>query len=431
MFELFFQVKGAVDVRLREHARDVGIGLEKGLEIALLGERQHGVALHPFVGLLARHAFLRQFEQHGAREHDAARSIEILVHPIRMHRHPPHDAREAAQHVIERDEAVRQNDPLDRRMGNIAFVPQGDVLEGRLGVGPNQAREPDDLLAPDRIAFVRHRRRALLPFAERLLELADLGFLEPAHLQCEFLERGAGDGEHRQELRVPIALDHLRGDGRRLEAEPLADVGFDLRRQMREGADGARQLADADDRARAAYALDVAADLGVPERQLQPERHRLRVDAVGPPDHRRVPMLERPVADGLGQRVEIAQNEIARLAHLDRLRGVDDVGGGHAEVQPPRRGPHVLGDRRRERNHVMLRRLLDLFDARDVEGAALADVARGLGRHDAGGGHRVGRGGLHEQPGLVSTLVAPDPPHVGVGVPGNHLFEIEPFGRNL
>ena len=48
--------------------------------------------------------------------------------------------------------------------------------------------------------------------------------------------------------------------------------------------------------------------------------------------------------------------------------------------------------------------------------AALADVARGLGRDDAGRRHRLGGGGLDEQPGLVAALVAPDPPHLGVCV---------------
>ena len=36
----------------------------------------------------------------------------------------------------------------------------------------------------------------------------------------------------------------------------------------------------------------------------------------------------------------------------------------------------------------------DLVDARDVEGAALADVARGVRRDDAGGGHGFGGRGF-------------------------------------
>ena len=44
---------------------------------------------------------------------------------------------------------------------------------------------------------------------------------------------------------MTVALNHLRRDRRRLETKPPADVGFDRRIEMREGADGARDLADA------------------------------------------------------------------------------------------------------------------------------------------------------------------------------------------
>ena len=281
---------------------------------------------------------------------------------------PAHDAREAAQHVIERDEAVGQDHALDRRVRDVALVPERDVLERRVAVAAKQPREADDLLAADRIALVRHRRRALLPLGERLLDLADLGLLQAADLERELLERRAGDGQRRQQLGVPIALNHLRRDRRRLEPEPPADVGFDRRRQVRERADRARQLADADDRlARARTRSTSRAELRVPERQLQAERHRLGVHAVRAADHRRAAMLERAIADRLGQRVEILQDDVARLAHLQRLRGVDDVRRGQAEVQPARRRPDVLGDRGREGDDVVLGGLLDFLDAGDVE----------------------------------------------------------------
>ena len=285
------------------------------------------------------------------------------------------------------------------------------------------ARQADDLLAANRVALVRHRRGALLALGERLLDLADLGLLQAANRQRELLERGRRDRQRGHELRVPIALNHLRRHRIGLEPEPAADVGFDLRWQVRKGADRAGDLADADRRARAAHAFDVPIELRVPERELQAERHRLGVDAVRPADHRRRTMLDRPIANGLGQRREIAQNHVARLAHLQRLRRVDDVRRGHAEVKPARRRADLLGHGGGEGNHVVLGRLLDLFDARDVEGAALADVARRLRRNDAGGGHRLGGGGLDEQPGLVPALVAPDAPHLGVGVSWDHAIE--------
>src|SRR5207248_11067603 len=100
-------------------------------------------------------------------------------------------------------------------------------LERRVRVAANQPREAADLLAADRVALVRHRRRALLALAERLLDFADLGLLQAADLQRELFERRGRDRQRGEQLRVAIALNYLRRHGRRLEPEPPADVGFD------------------------------------------------------------------------------------------------------------------------------------------------------------------------------------------------------------
>jgi hypothetical protein len=90
---------------------------------------------------------------------------------------------------------------------------------------------------------------------------------------------------------VAIALNDLGRHGRRLQAEPLADARLDRRIQVRERADRTRDLPHRDHPARAQHALEIPLQLGVPQRELQPERHRLCVHAVRPPDHRGHPML--------------------------------------------------------------------------------------------------------------------------------------------
>ena len=281
---------------------------------------------------------------------------------------PRDDPGEAAQHVIERDEAVGQNHALDRRVRDVALVPERDVLERRMRVGAQQPRQADDLLAADRVALVRHRRRALLALAERLLDLADLGLLQAADLERELLERRGGDRQRRQQLGVAIALDDLRGDRRRLQAEAPADVGLDRRRQVREGADRARELADADDRRGRARR---ARCRGRSRRTTAPASARTSSARRGRRACGRSSACADARARGRGSRrssaVEILQDHVAGLAHLQRLRGVDDVRRGQAEVQPARRRPDVLGDRGREGDDVVLRGLLDLFDAGDVE----------------------------------------------------------------
>ena len=141
---------------------------------------------------------------------------------------------------------------------------------------------------------------------------------------------------------------------------------------MGEGAYGAGKLPDADDRTNVArHALDVPADFGKPQRQLQSERHRLGMNAVSPPDHRRLPVLERASRDRFRQRFEILQNQVAGLAHLQRLRRVDHVGGRQPEVQPTRRRSDGLGHRGREGDDVVLRGL-----ARSRRSRAISNRAR-------------------------------------------------------
>ena len=139
---------------------------------------------------------------------------------------------------------------------------------------------------------------------------------------------------------------------------------LDRRIEMREGPHGAGDLADRDDVAGAQDAIEIAPQLGVPERELEAERHRLGVHAVRAPDHRRHPVLVGARAHRLHQGADVLDDEAAGLAHLERLGGVDDVGGREAEVQVARRGPDLLGDGGREGDHVVLRDRFDLFDAR-------------------------------------------------------------------
>ena len=65
----------------------------------------------------------------------------------------------------------------------------------RQRVAAHQPREAGHVLDQDRVALVRHRRRALLAAAERLLRLADLGALQVADLERDAL---AGPGQDRE-----------------------------------------------------------------------------------------------------------------------------------------------------------------------------------------------------------------------------------------
>jgi len=140
--KLRVQIERVFDLGWLQHAPDVRVSEKQLLEVALLVERAHRVALHPFVRLLTRHAALRELEQHRPRKHHTARTIHVLAHALGIDHHARDDACEAAQHVIEGDEAVRQDHAFDRRMRDVALVPERVVLEPRDRIAAQQPREP-------------------------------------------------------------------------------------------------------------------------------------------------------------------------------------------------------------------------------------------------------------------------------------------------
>ena len=182
-----------------------------------------------------------------------------------------------------------------------------------------------------------------------------------------------------------------------LEAEPPADrrprsTGRGARRCRRRR----RSCRRARPRGRARTRSMLARQLGVPQRQLQAEGHQLGVDAVRAADHRRVPVL---VGARLDRRRRAPPGSSRMRSQASTICSACAVSTTSDEVRPKcsqrADGPDVLGHRRREGDHVVLRGLLDLVDAGDVERALRAQVARRFGRHDAGVGHRFGGRQLH------------------------------------
>ena len=169
-------------------------------------------------------------------------------------------------------------------MGDVSLVPEGDVLEGDLGVGADDASEAGDLLAGDGVALMRHGGRAFLLFAEELLGLADFGALEMADFGGDLVERGAEDGERGDIGGVAVALHDLGCYRNRLEAKLGADGLLVLRLEMAECADGAGELADTKVFGGGVEAREVALHLGVPEEELEAEGGGFGVDAVGAAD---------------------------------------------------------------------------------------------------------------------------------------------------
>ena len=116
----------------------------------------HSVLLHNGVRVLAGDARVDEGEQYLGREDEAAGLIEVGHHAGGIQLQAVDNADEALEHVVEGDEAIGLGDALGRGVRNVTLVPQGDVIEGNLGVGLHDARQTADFLHGDGVALVRH-----------------------------------------------------------------------------------------------------------------------------------------------------------------------------------------------------------------------------------------------------------------------------------
>ena len=149
-------------------------------------------------------------------------------------------------------------------------MPQRDVLEARLRVGAQHARQAGHLLGFDRVALVRHRARALLPGGERLADLGDLGPREVAQLDRKALQASSRKRDRAQQLGVAVARDDLRRNLLARQAEPTEHAFLELGRGRGVRPDGAGDRADAHLRERALQAPRVAVGLERERASLMP-----------------------------------------------------------------------------------------------------------------------------------------------------------------
>src|SRR4051794_27207303 len=208
------EVEGLAQV---DPAGDPLVGLDERREVQLLVPGPEGVLLDEPVRLVPRQAGLDEREQDALAEEEAVTRVEVRTHPAGEDDEALDEPRKAVEHVVEREERIRQNDPLGRGVRDVALVPEGDVLETDRRGAADDTGEPADPLGDDRVPLVRHRRGALLAGAERLLHLAHLGAGEVADLEGEPVERGCDEREDGEELGVPVTGHDLGGDRLRLE----------------------------------------------------------------------------------------------------------------------------------------------------------------------------------------------------------------------
>ena len=229
---------------------------------------------------------------------------------------PSQQAVHAAQHVVGEQRAVGQHDALDRAVRDVALVPQRHVLQARLQVAAQHARQAADGLGADRVALVRHRAGALLPGLEPLLHLAHLGALQVPQLDRDRApswrpptrtRRGTRRGGRGRStcvagtgVRPSAAATCASIAGSMLLYVPTAPLSLHTATVSRRGM----------------QARAIAVHLQRPQRHLRAERGGLGVDAVRAADHHRVAVLARQQherAQQLRRRAAISRSHASRI----------------------------------------------------------------------------------------------------------------------
>ena len=313
---------------------DARVRFDQPTEVEAFVPGAQGVPLHQAIRLVAGQPGLDQREQDALREEEAVAPLQVCEHPLGEDDEAFDQPGEPVEHVVEREERVRHDDALGRRVRDVALVPESDVLEADLRGGADDAREAADPLRDDRVALVRHRRRALLSLAERLLHLAHLGAGEVADLGREPVERRGDERERGEELGVAVARDDLRRDRLRLETEPLAGDSLQLRIGDRVRPDRARELSEAHAGKRMLEAFPASVELERPAGELESEGGRLRVDAVRPADADRQPVLLGASDDRSLRACDALEEQRAGVPELEGECRVDDVGRCQPVVEP-------------------------------------------------------------------------------------------------
>ena len=274
-----------------------------------------------------------------------------------------HEPGEPVEHVVDGEERVGQHDALRRRVRDIPLVPESDVLEPDERVRPHDARDPAKSLGRDRVALVRHGRRALLAAPERLLDLAHLRPGEMADLGGEPVERGGEQSERREQLGMPVALQDLGRARGGLEAELLTGHALDVRLGRGVRADGSGELAHSQALDRMDEAFAVAIERECPPGELEPERRRLGMDTVGAAHAQRLPVLLGAGHDCVERPVERLEHDCAGILDGQRQRRVEHVRGGQPVVEPATLLSEPCRDCVDEGRDVVIRLALDLGHA--------------------------------------------------------------------
>ena len=124
--------------------------------------------------------------------------------------------------------------------------------------------------------------------------------------------------------------------------------------------------------------------------------------------------------EDFGEALQVLRDDLRGLADQQRLRGIDDIVGGEAVVEPAGIGADDFGDRGGEGDDVVADLGFDFVDALDAGSRRARGWPGGVFGDQAGFGEGFGGGDFDGEPGAEAVFVAPDAAHLGAGIAGDH-----------
>jgi hypothetical protein len=124
--------------------------------------------------------------------------------------------------------------------------------------------------------------------------------------------------------------------------------------------------------------------------------------------------------------LDIGEQNISRLHHLDGECGIDDIAAGETEMKPTAgRRANIFSDIGSERDDIMVESSLEFLASFDAESSTGFHTSKITFRHDACRAKGFAREKLDLKPNLEFSLFAPDFPHCRARVALNHGVTLE------
>ena len=228
---------------------------------------------------------------------------------------------------------------------------------------------------------------------------------------------------------VAVALDDLGGDDVGLQAHEFAGPGFHGGSDDGVVAHSAGKLAGAHVFHGGGKALLIAQELGIETGELEAVGDGFAVDAVGTAHAHKALVLAHELRQRVEHHVEVLEDELACLHHLQGHAGIHHVGRRTAEVDEAGRGADLLFKVGEEGDDVVAGGLFDLEDAVDIEVHVHHDVLQVFIRDDALLVPGLAHGLFHLEPVAVAVFQSPDSGHLGPGIAVDHvsLYALAPL----